>query len=798
MSRPSSSNRGKSPFKQKRSMLNVETLEGRALPSCNTISGFVYHDANNNGLFDQGENPIANSSIELRNDSDVVVGTTTTDSNGFYQFSVDASKPGLDKTLVKTVTFDETQTNFTLDGLLDKFDPTLGTLESIEIHHEGSITSDIKVENFSTVSASDISATVSGNLTLTAPGVNDVLTISGNAGQFQAASYDGDTDFGGVSGMSFGANTADGSNTITLTGAAINDYIGTGQLTITESAVATSSATGGGNLDVRIRSTGKSTVTVTYHYKEAECLEPGDYKIIQTAQPDTFLDGRESKDGAVIPGTDTTDFIDVTLDQDDLANNNFGELKNQTISGHVWHDANNDGVRDAAEDPIAGTTVTLDGPGGPRTTTTDANGYYEFTDLDPGTYTIKETQPTNYLDGKDNAGTKGGTVVNNAAEDQIQDIVLAAGDGSQNNDFGELKPASLQGHVFHDLDDDGVFDANEPPIPGTTVTLSGFDDEGPVSKTAITDASGEYKFENLRPGTYALTESQPAGFDDGKDTVGSQGGTLSNDVISAINLAAGVDGVNNDFGELQPDKPGNPTPKDILPMGEIPAISKAQLRSRPTLINIDAALRAEMAFVVGTQITLLGVQPNLTQTFAGVMEVRNAGSAVYVQSLWASDAHRALQAASIYQNVLNRAPDGAELASTVQSLKNGSSEMAIKESLFVSAEYAALHPGSANLATALYEDILNKTPGTQALAAALQSMANDPLQDVVHDLLTSDDALASQIDDVYRLTVRRAATDAEVQTWAGQIKGGTMTLDELAQRLLSSAEFHQLTYISVL
>jgi hypothetical protein len=797
MSRPSSSKRGKSPFKQKRSMLNVETLEGRALPSCNTISGFVYHDANDNGLFDAGENPIANSSIELRNDGGTVVGTTTTDANGFYQFSVDASKPGLDKTLVETVTFDETQTNFTLDGLLNQFDPALGTLESIEIHHAGSITSDIKVENFSHISASNISATVSGNLTLTAPGVNDVLTISDTAGQFSAASYDGDTDFDGASGMSFGANTADGSNTITLTGDALNAYIGTGQVTVTESAVATSNASGGGNLDVRIRSTGTSTITVTYKYKEAECLEPGDYQIVQTVQPDTFLDGHESKEGSVIPNSDTTDFIDVTLDATDLVNNNFGELKNQTISGHVWHDANNDGVRDAAEDPIADTLITLEGPGGPRTTTTDANGYYEFTDLDPGTYTVRETQPANYLDGKDNAGTTGGTVVNDAAEDQIQDIVLNGGDSSQNNDFGELKPASLQGHVYHDLDDDGSFDIGEPPIPGTTVTLSGFDDEGPVSATAITDANGEYKFTDLRPGTYAITEAQPGGYDDGKDAVGSQGGTLGNDVISAIDLQAGVDGINNDFGELKADGPGDPLVKNVLPLGQLPAISKAQLTSRPTAGNMDPALRGQMAFVVGTQVTLLGVQPNLVQTLAGVGQVQSAGAASYVQAMWATDEHRAMQANSLYQSVLNRAPDAAELASTMQDLRNGVTEMEVKETLFISAEYAALHPTASGLAIALYEDILNKTPGTQSLAATLQSMANDPLQDVVHSLLTSDEALASQIDDAYRLTVRRAATDAEVQTWTSQIRGGTLTLDELAQRLLSSAEFYQLTFINV-
>ena len=105
-------------------------------------------------MFDQGESPIANSKIELHNANNVVVGTTTTDANGFYSFEDDRSTPTLDKTLTKTVNFPSTQTNFSLDGLLDQFDSSLGELQSIEIKHDGSITSEIKVENFSSVTAS--------------------------------------------------------------------------------------------------------------------------------------------------------------------------------------------------------------------------------------------------------------------------------------------------------------------------------------------------------------------------------------------------------------------------------------------------------------------------------------------------------------------------------------------------------------------------------------------------------------------------------------------------------------------
>src|SRR5258707_13493352 len=88
---------------RRRTRLEIEGLEQRALMSCNSISGFVYNDANGNGLFDAGEKPIANSSIELRNASGVVVGSTTTNANGFYQFYPDPTLDTAPSTLTCTV-----------------------------------------------------------------------------------------------------------------------------------------------------------------------------------------------------------------------------------------------------------------------------------------------------------------------------------------------------------------------------------------------------------------------------------------------------------------------------------------------------------------------------------------------------------------------------------------------------------------------------------------------------------------------------------------------------------------------
>jgi uncharacterized repeat protein (TIGR01451 family) len=185
-----------------------------------------------------------------------------------------------------------------------------------------------------------------------------------------------------------------------------------------------------------------------------------------------------------------------------------------------------------------------------KTVTTDANGAYQFSNLGPGTYSLTETQPANYFNGKDSIGTQGGTVGN----DVFSNINLASGVDGINNNFGELAPSGLSGFVYLDSNDNGIKEAGEAGIPNVTVTLTGFSDQGPISQTATTDANGAYQFQGLRPGTYALTETQPAGstYVDGKDTIGSQGGTVANDNFSNINLAAGVLGINNNFGELLP------------------------------------------------------------------------------------------------------------------------------------------------------------------------------------------------------------------------------------------------------
>jgi len=133
-------------------------------------------------------------------------------------------------------------------------------------------------------------------------------------------------------------------------------------------------------------------------------------------------------------------------------------------------------------------------------------------------------------------------------------INAAAGDTGINYNFGEVVESIVSGYVYHDSNNDGSR-SGETGIEFVTITLTGIDDLGnTINRTAETNGSGYYEFANLRPagaGGYTLTQSQPTGFLDGIDTIGTPGGNSSvNDVFSSINLASDTNGTENNFGEL--------------------------------------------------------------------------------------------------------------------------------------------------------------------------------------------------------------------------------------------------------
>ena len=89
---------------------------------------------------------------------------------------------------------------------------------------------------------------------------------------------------------------------------------------------------------------------------------------------------------------------------DDITQIDFTDvLKNDSISGEVYNDANADGTLDGGEMGLGGRTVYIDlnnnntlDAGEPRTTTSNMFGDYSFTFLSQGTYTIRTILPSGW------------------------------------------------------------------------------------------------------------------------------------------------------------------------------------------------------------------------------------------------------------------------------------------------------------------------------------------------------------------------------------------------------------------
>jgi VCBS repeat-containing protein len=115
-------------------------------------------------------------------------------------------------------------------------------------------------------------------------------------------------------------------------------------------------------------------------------------------------------------------------------------------------------------------------------------------------------------------------------------------------DVGNLAPSTIQGFVYADTDNNGRLDAGEGRYGGVQISLRGADLFGrPVALDTVTLGDGSYRFDGILRGNYTVTEFQPRGLVDGKDTVGDQ--RASRNDRFEIDLPAATVAGDYNFGE---------------------------------------------------------------------------------------------------------------------------------------------------------------------------------------------------------------------------------------------------------
>jgi 5-hydroxyisourate hydrolase-like protein (transthyretin family) len=194
------------------------------------------------------------------------------------------------------------------------------------------------------------------------------------------------------------------------------------------------------------------------------------------------------------------------------------------VGDRVWLDQNSDGIQQSDE-PAASATVSLLSVAGNvvATTTTEATGRYQFSNLRGGQYRLQFTNLpahralTGRAAGTDSAldsdpdPVTGLTPVFTLAQGAPNLVPITDADASS-IDFenrtlnaGLVSRYSISNRVWRDNNGDGVHGPDDPGVKGVTVELLGGEvGDSEVLATDVTSQSGSYSFEQLPAGNYKI------------------------------------------------------------------------------------------------------------------------------------------------------------------------------------------------------------------------------------------------------------------------------------------------------
>lgn len=288
-------------------------------------------------------------------------------------------------------------------------------------------------------------------------------------------------------------------------------------------------------------------------------IAPGRYRVQFTSEEDSYFSASErSMTGGGVQGSDgpvsTTRVLTVYADKatDSV---DAGVVRFAQVSGFIWEDSDADGAMDEDEIGLPNVHVRLMNGAGRKIlddTVTDWKGEFLFERVKPGDYVLCVDAPDTYVF---SSAVLGGSL----GLDEVRDgrgfsvpFTLLGGASVTHAGYGVFRQGSVSGRVWDDADYDGIMDENEKGIRSAYLTL--LDSGGNSVATVTTDQNGEYAFDTLTPGIYALNVAIPEGYvftsDGGHSRASRQNSGLAHIEIGQINMGQAIDRL--DVGALIP------------------------------------------------------------------------------------------------------------------------------------------------------------------------------------------------------------------------------------------------------
>ncbi|MEA4999708.1 MAG: SdrD B-like domain-containing protein [Candidatus Limiplasma sp.] len=418
-----------------------------------TLTGLAFLDANYNGIYDEGEPPYANVTLELiRNSNEKSMGKAVTDDTGRYTF--EGLRPGSYR--LRAI--------LPNDGSIFTVVPAQGIglfnqFVAREGRRENSIP-EVAVSNGATVE--------------TCVGVAMGATISGVVSL--------DPKYDGVRG---GADKK-------LSGVRVQLMDADGQIAATD------------------------TTNANGRYTLAGIM-PGEYTVrVQRKQGHAFTRYRPDEEGGnhvkllAKDGYGETETLTVAMGQE-IKDIDAGMLPSSTLAGVFFDDVNDNGLRDEGEAGYTAGSVRLRSADGEidLTEPVAADGAYFFDGVMPGTYTVTYLLPEHAA--LANVAEGGNTLAPQGRENVLEGLNVESGQAYTAPLVGAVTLGSFAGMAYHDVNGNGVQDADEPPMQGVRIRI-GKSASDANAFAAETDGTGAFAIEGVRPGSYQLAITLPDGY----------------------------------------------------------------------------------------------------------------------------------------------------------------------------------------------------------------------------------------------------------------------------------------------